>query len=193
MTKRFGLPLNLQLFSADPAGGGSDPAGGNGGTQDPQPTPQGAEKTFTQAELDAIIKDRLAQAKRKADEKIEAERKEAERKALEEQGKYKEMYEALQEDLKAKDAQLLLTKKEALLVAEGYTKEQATRFVKFLDGETDEDLATAIATLKADIPPKQEPTYVDPAIKGNGAKQDPPAVSAYEEGNALLKRLRGGK
>lgn len=43
---RFRLPLNLQLFAEDP-------------TPDPEPNPE-PEKTFTQSEVDAIVRDRLA-------------------------------------------------------------------------------------------------------------------------------------
>lgn len=43
---RFKLPLNLQLFAEDP-------------TPEPEPNPE-PEKTFTQSEVDAIIKERLA-------------------------------------------------------------------------------------------------------------------------------------
>lgn len=192
---KFLLPLNLQFFSADPQGGaGSDPQGtdpNNAGGTDPQTTPQGAVKTFTQEEVDALIKERLAREKRKADEKADEARKEAERKALEEQGKYKEMYDEILKDLATQKAEALVNKKHALLIAEGYTKEQAERYVKFVEGETDEELATAITTLKADIPPTTK--YVDPASAGNTHKQDPTPTSAYDEAKELIKRLRGKK
>lgn len=173
--------------NADPNGGATDP---NGGTN-PNPNGGEPEKRFTQEDLERILKERLAQAKRKADEKAEEARKEAERKALEEQGKYKEMYEQLQKDLEVEKQNALATKKQALLVAEGYTKEQAERYVKFIDGTTDEELATAITTLKADIPPTTQ--YVDPANAGNGGKKNPDPVSAYDEAKDLIKRLRGKK
>lgn len=184
------------LFNADLGGGGGNPTDppANPNPTDPpaNPTPQGAVKTFTQEELEAIVKERLAREKRKADEKAEEARKEAERKALEEQGKYKDMYEQLQKDLEVQKANAVQAKKQALLIAEGYTKEQAERYVKFLEGETDEELATALATLKEDIPPKAS-GYVDPANAGNGGKKNPDPVSAYDEAKELLKRLRGKK
>lgn len=188
--KRMLLPLNLQYFSADPPAPTDPPA--TPPTDPPAPTPQGAEKTFTQAELEGIVKERLAREKRKADEKAEEARKEAERKALEEQGKYKEMYEQLQKDLDAEKANAVGTKKQALLIAEGYTKEQAEKYVKFIDGTTDEELTASIEAFKGDVPPKGA-TYVDPAGAGNTLKPNPTPTSAYDEAKDLIKRLRGKK
>ena len=51
-------------------------------------------KTFTQADLDRIVKDRLDKAKAQAEKQTEAARLEAERKAAEEQGEYKKLYDA---------------------------------------------------------------------------------------------------
>jgi hypothetical protein len=184
------------LFNAEGGSGGSDPNAGGAGSEGGQGAEGGQggepEKRFTQAELDAIIKDRLAKEKRKADEKADEARKEAERKALEEQGKYKEMYEQLQKDLEAEKGNALANKKQALLVAEGYTKEQAEKYVKFIEGATDEELATSIATFKEDVPPKGT-QFADPASAGNGKKQDPTPTSAYDEAKELIKRLRGKK
>lgn len=52
-------------------------------------------KTFTQAELDAIVKERIERERRKADEATKKAAQDAEAKVLTEQGKYKELYEAI--------------------------------------------------------------------------------------------------
>ena len=52
------------------------------------------DRTFTQAEVDAIVKERVGREQRKADEASKKAAAEAEAKALSEQGKYKELYEA---------------------------------------------------------------------------------------------------
>ena len=57
------------------------------------PEPAKTEKTFTQFELDAIVKDRLEREKRKSTEAAEKARKEAEEKALQEQGEFKTLAE----------------------------------------------------------------------------------------------------
>lgn len=181
------MPLDIQFFAeGDPP---TDPP------QDPPtdppatpPTPEGAGKTFTQEDVDRIVKERLEREKRKADEKAEQARKEAERKALEEQGKYKEMYEALQKDLQAQKAQVLEARKETLLLGAGYTQEQANRYKKFLTGETEEELATALTALIEDIPPKA--SGVDPATHGNGQRQTPPAEEPYAFGKSIYERLK---
>jgi hypothetical protein len=181
------------LFNADGGTGGSDPNAGGAGNEGGNGAEggQGGEpdKRFTQAELDAIIKDRLAKEKRKAEEKADEARKEAEREALKEQEKYKELYEQLQKDLLAEKGNALASKKQALLVAEGYTKEQADKYVKFIEGTTDDELATAITAFKADVPPKGA-TYVDPATQGNGGKQDPKNEDPKDFGKSVFQRLK---
>lgn len=63
-----------------------------------QPAEQPADKTFTQADVDRIIKERLQREQSKAEQLAQKAREEAEAKALAEQGKFKELYEKLQAD-----------------------------------------------------------------------------------------------
>lgn len=177
------LNLGLQFFASD------DNENDNNANNDASDsTSEGTVKTFTQAELEAIVKDRLAREKRKADEKAEEARKEAERKALEDQGKYKEMYEALQKDLAAKDAQVVEVRKQSLLLAAGYTQEQVDRFIKYLVGATDDEINISLETLKADIPPTGN--YVDPSNKGNQQRQQQDQKDPYEYGKDVFARLK---
>jgi hypothetical protein len=81
--------------------------------------PVKTEKTFTQAELEAIIADRLDRAKRKAETEQSKAREEAERKALEEQGNYKALAE--KHATEAQEARTALEK------AQGY-KDTADRY-----------------------------------------------------------------
>ena len=60
------------------------------------PGKQADSRTFTQAEVDALIRDRLARADKQAQSATEKARADAERKALEEQGKFKELAERYQ-------------------------------------------------------------------------------------------------
>lgn len=62
---------------------------------------QTAEKTFTQAELERIVKERVAREQTKATELAQKARSEAEAKALAEQGNYKQLFEKQQADLQA--------------------------------------------------------------------------------------------
>lgn len=187
------------LMQADGVGGGAGEGatpttdnnlddGGSAGDNDETPN-DGGKKLFTQEDVERIIKERLARERRKAEEKAEQARKEAELKALEEQQKYKELYETLLQDLQAEKQHALQVKKEALLAQAGYTQEQIERYAKYLEGETEEELQTALETLKQDVPPKGT-TYVDPTIKGNGAKQPPKQQDLYEYGKSMFDKLK---
>lgn len=70
----------------NPAPDPTDPATGT----DPKKTD---EKQFSQSELEAIVKDRLARAQRKADEAATKAKSDAEQKALVEQGEFKTLAE----------------------------------------------------------------------------------------------------
>lgn len=99
MFKRLFLPLDLQLFSADLGGEG----GGDNPAQDEQSTAgepaNNTEKTFTQADIDKIIADRLEREKKKQAETVEKLKKLEEYEKAEEERKKAEMSEA--ERLKA--------------------------------------------------------------------------------------------
>jgi hypothetical protein len=69
-----------------------DATGTNSGTSD---------RTFTQADLDRIINDRLKQASAKAEKEAAKAQADAEAKVLAEQGKYKELFEKQQAELQA--------------------------------------------------------------------------------------------
>lgn len=65
-----------------------------------------ADKTFTQADVDRIIKERLQRESTKAENLAQKAREEAEAKALADQGKFKELYEKLQADKQAADQRI---------------------------------------------------------------------------------------
>lgn len=189
----------LKLYEAQSdTGGGTPPKDDKGEDEStpPETTPKdsgtdgGEGKTFTQEELDRIIKERLERERKKAEEKAEQKRKEIEREALEEQGKYKEMYEAIQKDLDAQKAQVLEARKETLLLGAGYKPEQVDRYKKYLTGESDDDLKEALETLKADIPPTGTSGGVDPATAGNGQKKKPEQEEPFSFGKELYDRLK---
>lgn len=58
-----------------------------------------APRTFSQADLDRIVAERLERAERKAAEKAEKARADAEAKALKEQGEYQKLFEKAQAEL----------------------------------------------------------------------------------------------
>jgi hypothetical protein len=189
----FLLKLNLQRFAdnppqdppTDPPTEVVDDPGENptGGAPD-----KGAEpKTFTQDQLDAIIADRLARERKKQEDAERKIREEAERKKLEENEEYKTLATKLQEQLDAIKGDALGAKKEALLAKAGYTQDQIEKYVKYVDGETDEQLSEAVEALKADIPPK--PKFADPS-PGNGGKQEPKKTDLHDTGVSMYQRLK---
>lgn len=145
-------------------------------------------KTFTQDDIDRIVKERLEREKKKREAALESEREEAERKRLEEEQKYKELYEKLQGDLEAQRKEALQTKKESLLAKAGYSDEQASTLTKLLEGESDDELNASLESVKALFPPKQEKTYGDPSA-GNGSKQPPKKKNLEEKGKSAYQRL----
>ncbi|MBS4195338.1 DUF4355 domain-containing protein [Lederbergia citri] len=154
-------------------------------TESPSNKPE--EKTFTQAELDKIIADRLAREQKKRDEAIQKERDEAERKRLEEAQQYKELAEKYREELESQKADVLKAKKDAMLAKAGYTDEQIGVLRNTIAGETDEELTQAIEGLKAVIAPK--PKYVDPSPM-NGERGKPEPVDGTELGKSMYAKIK---
>lgn len=190
------LRLNLQHFAEGNSDQGEDLTDTNdnptGDVTDEtgtgaEPENHGESKTFTQEDIDRIVKDRLERERKKREEALEEERKKSERERLLEQEKYKDLYESLQKDLEAQRATALRAKKESLLVKAGYTEEQAQRYLKFIDGETDDELNASLDALKADIPPKKQ--YGDPN-PGNGGKAVPKKKDLVDKGREQYHRLK---
>lgn len=73
---------------------------------DTQPVQAHTERTFTQADVDRIITERLTKEKAKAESMAAKAREDAERKAAEEQGKFRELYEAAQQRIAETEARL---------------------------------------------------------------------------------------
>jgi hypothetical protein len=189
----FLLKLNLQKFADNPPQDPpTDPPTDGGDEPGDKPTDgapdKGAEpKTFTQEQLDAIIADRLARERKKREDAEKALRDDEERKRLADNQQYKDLADKLQAQLDAIKGDALGAKKEALLAKAGYTQDQIEKYVKYVDGETDEQLSEAVEALKADIPPK--PKFADPS-PGNGGKQEPKKTDLHEKGKTMYQRLK---
>lgn len=183
---KFLLPLDLQFF-AEVATPNDKPAEDTEPTTavEPEKTPEG--KVFTQEQVDAIIKDRLAREKQQSEKEKEATRKEAEQKQLVEQEQFKQLYEQTQQELQQFKADALTAKKDAMLAKAGYSEEQIEKYRKYLDGDTDESLSASLEELKTDIPTKKE--YVDPSAS-NGKREKPETTDLKEAGKSLYQRLR---
>ena len=117
---------------------------------------------------------------------IEREQEEANRKKLEEQNEYKQLYEQAKETIEKQKEDALNAKKTSLLSQAGYNEEQISKLSKLVDGEDDEDIKQSIEELKTTFPTK---TYVDPNIN-NGARQKPEQVDAREVGLSAFERIK---
>jgi hypothetical protein len=108
--------------TATPPPTGSDPGSSNAGGGDPGKVPASSsgddskttDKTFTQADLDRIIKERLADSARRADQKAAADKRAAEEKALADNAEWKTLADQRGTELETTKAQAAL--------AESYAK-----------------------------------------------------------------------
>jgi hypothetical protein len=126
--------------NADGGDPGKVPASSSG--DDPKPT----DKTFTQADLDRIVRERLADSQRRADQKAAADKRAADEKALADNAEWKTLADQ-------RGAELETAKAQAALV-EGYAKR--------LNSLVDAEIATWPDEVKA----------LDPGAKAVDARLD---------------------
>ncbi|MGV1048239.1 MAG: hypothetical protein ACOYD4_06920 [Solirubrobacterales bacterium] len=149
----------------DADGGGKQPAGDAPKTM-----------TLTQEEFDAKVKDRIERATEKARREAEKEKSEAEAKALEEQGKYQQLYEA--EKAKAEKAQ----QERQELERAGWRKDATAKhklpaqWAERLRGETAEEIDADAAELAKTMPKPGAPSI-------NATENDRPPANIKTEAN----------
>lgn len=157
MLYRFLSPGRVCLYEADsganPAGTTPAPDGNTTGQEAPPPANSG-EKTFTQADLDRIIADRLAREEKKRTDAAEKARKDAEQKTLQEQGEYKTLAEQRAAELAAATAKLDAAKA---------TEKTLERYQAALKAQLDtvrKDLPTHITALLDKLDPVDQLTWL---------------------------------
>lgn len=153
----------------------------------PENTEQGEDKTFTQADIDKIVTERLARERKKHEESKQAAEAEAERKRLEEAEEYKQLAETYKSELETIKGDALVARKDAALSKAGYTDEQIELLRNTVNGETNEEILEAVKALQNVIAPK--PTYVDPNTN-NGGRQKPAQVDGREVGISAFERIK---
>lgn len=195
------------FFDADKGAGGADPAdleketGGN--PEDKTPSGEGeggnerkeildaeGRRLLTEDEVNALIQARIARDRKKQDEEKEKIRAEEERKRLEEEGKYKDVAASLQAELDRLKSEAMEAKRESALAKAGYDEDQIARYKKFVEGESEEDIAASVKALLDDVPPKKEQKdYADPAL-GNGGRGKPVPKDKEAKGREYFQRLK---
>ncbi|UBH21882.1 hypothetical protein LAU42_08890 [Macrococcus armenti] len=185
------LRLNLQFFSEEDGNpsesGNVDNDLGNDVDNVNEPDKQEVEKKFTQEDIDRIVKERLARAKKDADEAAEKAR-------LEEQGQYKELLDKANEEIESLRAEKAKAEREqsinSKLLAKGLTSEEVIKYSKYVDklAETDEELDTAIEDVYNDFVAAKQAAYKDPNA-GFGGKKETEQKGDDEVGRELFNRL----
>ncbi len=135
-----------------------------------------APKTFTQADLDRILSERLAQAQRTAEAKAKKAATEAEQRTLAEQGEWRKLAEVAQAEL-AEAKKQAAEAQAALLRREVATKHNLpSALVDRLRGETLEELDEDAKALMAALPKPSAPNINGAAgngrVPGTGAMSD---------------------
>ncbi len=134
-----------------------------------------AERVYKQAEVEAMIRDRLAGANRKAEEAAKKAAADAEAKALKEQGEFKTLFERTQAELEAERSRAkaleLASMKRDIAAKVGLPAGLAAR----LQGD-DEATLEADAKQLLDSLPKPSAPNINAASGSNGAA---PADSLY--------------
>jgi len=184
------LRLNIQHFAEGEGEGDGENTNNNTNTDDN--SSDGTENTDDTGVDNRIPYDRFKQKvdevnalKSKLDQ-IEKEQEAAKRKELEDQNKYKELYEQALETIEQTEKANVQRTKETLLTKAGYSDEQITRLVKLVEGDTDEEMAKSINEIKTLFP--IEPNYADPSVN-NGSNIDPTPTDGEDVGKSMFEKL----
>ncbi len=134
---------------------------------DTQPVAAQAERTFTQADVDRIITERLTKEKAKAESMATKAREDAERKAAEEQGKFRELYEAAQQRIAETEARLKASEIASIKREVAGKLNMPQALANRLQGETLEEIEADAKELMAALPKPAAPNINSGT--GNGA------------------------
>ena len=134
-----------------------------------------AARTFTQADVDRMIADRLDRERKHSETKAQKAREEGERKAAEEQGQYQKLYEA--ERAKATAAEQRARELELASLRRDAAAKFAlpAKLAERLKGETPEELEADAKAIAADLP---KPTAPNINATGGAANGHSAGISA---------------
>lgn len=157
-----------------------------------EPTP-GADPSESEDKLDdkkipyERFKDKVDEVNRlkaKLDE-FEKSQEEARIAELQEQEKFKELYEEAVKKIEQFNQQSHELKVSTKLKEAGYTDEQVASLHKLVEGDSDEEIEKSINVIKETFPTR---TYVDPS-PDNRKKQRPESVDGEDIGRNMFERL----
>lgn len=160
----------------------------DGGTEQDTATAtdnSGAERTFTQADLDRIVTERLAKEKQRGEAAAQRARAEAERKAAEEQGEWKKLAEQYRTEAEAERQRAHAASLQVLRRDIAAKLSIPAILADRLVGDTAEEMEADAKTLLAGLPKQSLPT----ANAGAGAKSA--GVSDSKNMNAFIRAAAG--
>ena len=155
------------------------------------PEPSGeapAGRTFTQAEVEGLIRERLARASEKAAKQAEQAKSEAERKAAEEQGEFKRLYEQAKAEAEQAKAEAERIRLETLRERIGREAGLPDALTKRLIGADETELRADAEALAASLP-KPATSGTDAGRGTSGGKQPPQLYQRYGGKEELAARL----
>lgn len=158
---------------------------------------QKEERTFTQSELDEIIKDRLQREKDKQKRLEEERESELEQRRLEEQGEYKELLEQVKAENEKLKQEKADTERKALigskLSEKGLDPSSIERHIFYVDSliSSGKEVDEAVEQVANDFKVAQQHTYADPSssLGETSVKAEP--KDKEELGREAFRRLRG--
>ena len=153
---------------------------------EPKPEQAQPERTFTQADVDRIINERIAKERTKAESMAAKAREEAERKAAEEQGKYQELYQAAQQKAATLEAQLRAAEIASIKRDVAQRLNMPAALANRLQGEDEATIEADAKALMAALP-KPTPPNINSGT-GNGAAPTGTAMTEAEK-KELAARL----
>lgn len=136
-----------------------------------------ATQTFTQADVDRIVKERLQRADAKAQTLAAKAKQEAEAAALAEQGKFKELYEKLKADNDAAQQRIKQMEIEALRTTVGGKVGLPEALFSRIQGDTEEAIEADAKALLAALPKPAAPNINS---AGGGEKPNDAALIAAQ-------------
>lgn len=170
----------------------------NSGTDDPgkqeakpetQPEKDGEQPKFTQSQLDAILKDRLAREEKKRAEATEKAKRDAEEKELKEKQEWQKIAENKDNELKTIQAQLKALERKQLQADIAAKIGLPTALATRLQGETAEELEADAKALLETLP-KNEQKPKSPGLHPTnpGGQDRQPANKTAQQ---LINEMRG--
>jgi hypothetical protein len=134
-----------------------------------------SERTFTQQDVDRIIADRLVKERTKADAQAIKAREDAERKAAEEQGEFRKLYEKAQQQIAETEAKLQAAEIASIKRDVAARLNMPAALASRLQGEDESAIEADAKELMAALPKPTAPNINSGAGVGNAPRVNLPA------------------